>query len=206
MRTILTSRGRLSRVKFNLANRITLARISLVPIVMFFLLVRFDLGNFDVSGHAVTVSDLIAALIFIIASATDGLDGYIARSRKMVTNFGKFLDPLADKLLISSVLISLVELGRLDAWVAIVIISREFAVTGLRAIAAANGEVIAASKLAKWKTTFQIVAGVALILNNFPFSTLDIRFDLIMVYAMVLITIWSGVDYFMKNKQAIQEV
>jgi CDP-diacylglycerol---glycerol-3-phosphate 3-phosphatidyltransferase len=193
-------------VKFNLANRITLARISLVPIVMFFLLVRLDLGKFDVSGRTVTVSDLVAALIFIIASATDGLDGYIARSRKMVTNFGKFLDPLADKLLISSVLISLVELGRLDAWVAIVIISREFAVTGLRAIAAANGNVIAASKLAKWKTTVQIGAGVALILNNFPFSTLDIRFDLIMVYAMVVITIWSGVDYFIKNKHAIQEV
>lgn len=193
-------------MKFNLANRITLARISLVPIVMFFLLVRLNLGKFTVLGHTLVVSDLIAALIFIIASATDGLDGYIARSRKMVTNFGKFLDPLADKLLISAVLISLVEMGRLDAWVAIVIISREFAVTGLRAVAAAGGIVIAASKWGKWKTTFQIIAVAALVLNNFPFAILGIPFDLIMVYTMVVITIWSGIDYFVKNKHAIQEV
>jgi CDP-diacylglycerol--glycerol-3-phosphate 3-phosphatidyltransferase len=192
-------------VKFNLANRITLVRISLVPIVMFFLLVRLDLGKFSLFGHQANWSDIIAALIFIIAAVTDGLDGYIARSRKMVTDFGKFLDPLADKLLISAVLISLVELDRIGAWVAIVIISREFAVTGLRLVAAANGTVIAASKLAKWKTTLQIIAVVALILNNFPFSTLDIRFDLWMVYAMVIVTVWSGVDYFVKNKQAIQE-
>ncbi|MCX7568603.1 CDP-diacylglycerol--glycerol-3-phosphate 3-phosphatidyltransferase [Tumebacillus sp. DT12] len=193
-------------MKFNLANRITLARISLVPIVMFFLLVRLNLGKFTVLGHTLVVSDLIAALIFIIASATDGLDGYIARSRKMVTNFGKFLDPLADKLLISAVLISLVEMGRLDAWVAIVIISREFAVTGLRAVAAAGGIVIAASKWGKWKTTFQIIAVAVLVLNNFPFAILGIPFDLIMVYTMVVITVWSGIDYFVKNKHAIQEV
>ncbi|PWK15491.1 CDP-diacylglycerol--glycerol-3-phosphate 3-phosphatidyltransferase [Tumebacillus permanentifrigoris] len=192
-------------MKFNLANRITLARISLVPIVMFFLLVRLDLGKFTFFGHHTSVSDLIAALIFIIAAVTDGLDGYIARSRKMVTNFGKFLDPLADKLLISAILISLVEMGRLDAWVAIVIISREFAVTGLRLVAAANGTIIAASNLAKWKTTFQIIAVVLLILDNFPFYVFDFRFDLLMVYAMVFITVWSGVDYFVKNKQAIQE-
>lgn len=192
-------------MSFNLANRITLARISLVPIVMFFLLVRLNLGTVTVMGHSAAVSDLIAALIFIIASATDGLDGYIARSRKMVTDFGKFLDPLADKLLVSAVLISLVELGRLGAWVAILIISREFAVTGLRMVAAANGTVIAASKLAKWKTTFQIVATSVLILNNFPFSILEVPFDDLMVYAMVIITVWSGVDYFIKNKQAIQE-
>lgn len=192
-------------MKFNLANRITLARISLVPIVMFFLLVRLDLGKFTFFGHHTSVSDLIAALIFIIAAVTDGLDGYIARSRKMVTNFGKFLDPLADKLLISAVLISLVEMGRLDAWVAIVIISREFAVTGLRLVAAANGTIIAASNLAKWKTTFQIIAVVSLILDNFPFYVFDFRFDLLMVYAMVIITAWSGVDYFIKNKQAIHE-
>lgn len=192
-------------MKFNLANRITLARISLVPIVMFFLLVQMDLGKFTFFGHLTSISDLVAALIFIIAAVTDGLDGYIARSRKMVTNFGKFLDPLADKLLISAVLISLVEMGRLDAWVAIVIISREFAVTGLRLVAAANGTVIAASNLAKWKTAFQIVAVVSLILDNFPFYIFDFRFDLVMVYAMVIITVWSGVDYFIKNKQAIQE-
>jgi CDP-diacylglycerol--glycerol-3-phosphate 3-phosphatidyltransferase len=194
-------------MKFNLANRITLARISLVPIVMIFLLVRsIDLGRFTVLGHTATVSDLVAALIFIIASVTDGLDGYIARSRKMVTNFGKFLDPLADKLLISAVLISLVEMGRIAAWVTIVIISREFAVTGLRMVAAANGQIIAASKLAKWKTGVQIVAVCVLILNNFPFSLFNIRFDLLSSWAMVIITVWSGIDYFVKNKHAIEEI
>lgn len=172
---------------------------------MFFLLVRLELGKVTLFGHTASWSDIIAALIFIIAAVTDGLDGYIARSRKMITDFGKFLDPLADKLLVSAVLISLVELDRLGAWVAIIIISREFAVTGLRLVAAANGTVIAASKLAKWKTTLQIIAIVALILNNFPFSTLDIRFDQWMVWAMVVITVWSGVDYFVKNKEAIQE-
>jgi len=192
-------------VKFNLANRITLARISLVPIVMFFLLVRVDLGSFEFFGHRYAVSDLTAAAIFSIAALTDGLDGYIARSRKMVTDFGKFLDPLADKLLISSVLISLVEMGRVAAWVAIIIISREFAVTGLRMVAAANGTVIAASKTAKVKTALQILAVVALILDNFPFSSLELPIDQWLVYAMVVMTVYSGVEYFVRNKHAIQE-
>lgn len=178
----------------------------MVPIVMFFLLDRFNLGEVTVLGRTATVSDLVAAFIFIVASATDGLDGYIARSRKMVTNFGKFLDPLADKLLISCVLISLVELGRINAWMTIIIISREFAVTGLRMIAAANGTVIAASKTAKWKTTVQIIAVCALILNNFPFSLFNLPFATLSVWAMAIITVWSGAEYFIKNKHAIQEI
>ncbi|ERI08294.1 CDP-diacylglycerol--glycerol-3-phosphate 3-phosphatidyltransferase [Aneurinibacillus aneurinilyticus] len=188
----------------NLANRITLARIFLVPVVMIFLLVQFDnLGSFKVGGVHITYSECIAAIVFIIAAITDGLDGYIARSRKMVTNLGKFLDPLADKLLISAVLISLVEMQRLDAWVAVVIISREFAVTGLRLVAAAEGLVIAASKLGKWKTVLQIVAVAALILQNFPFETWHFPFATIMVWAAVIMTIVSGVEYFLKNKKVI---
>jgi CDP-diacylglycerol--glycerol-3-phosphate 3-phosphatidyltransferase len=188
----------------NLANRITLARIFLVPVVMIFLLVRFDdLGAIKVGGVHITYSEFIAALIFIIAAITDGLDGYIARSRKMVTNLGKFLDPLADKLLISAVLISLVEMQRLDAWVAVVIISREFAVTGLRLVAAAEGLVIAASKLGKWKTVFQIIAVASLILQNFPFETWHFPFATIMVWIAVIMTIVSGVEYFVKNKKVI---
>lgn len=188
----------------NLANRITLVRIFLVPVVMLFLLVRFEyLGGIKVGSVYISYSECIAALIFIVAAITDGLDGYIARSRKMVTNLGKFLDPLADKLLISAVLISLVELQRLDAWVAVVIISREFAVTGLRLVAAAEGLVIAASKLGKWKTVFQIIAVAALILQNFPFETLHIPFSTIMVWLAVIMTVVSGVEYFIKNKQVI---
>ncbi|MCL6516232.1 CDP-diacylglycerol--glycerol-3-phosphate 3-phosphatidyltransferase [Alicyclobacillus sp.] len=188
----------------NLANRITLARIFLVPVVVFTLLIRFNFWTVTINHRTTTGSEMIAALVFIIAATTDGLDGYIARKRKLVTNFGKFLDPLADKLLISAVLISLVEMQRLSAWVAILIISREFAVTGLRLVAAAEGIVIAASRLAKWKTATQVVAMVALIINNFPFSVVGFPFDTLAVYAMVLMTLVSGVDYFIKNKHVIQ--
>ncbi|HBI05045.1 MAG TPA: CDP-diacylglycerol--glycerol-3-phosphate 3-phosphatidyltransferase [Paenibacillaceae bacterium] len=188
----------------NLPNKITMARIFLVPVVMLFLLVRFDyLGSVEVSGVHITYSEIIATLVFIIAAVTDGLDGYIARSRKMVTNLGKFLDPLADKLLISAVLISLVELQRLDAWIVVVIISREFAVTGLRLVAAAEGIVIAASKLGKWKTVLQILAVTLLILQNLPFQSIGFPVDQILVWAMVIMTIVSGIEYFMKNKQVI---
>lgn len=187
----------------NLANRITVARIFLVPFILLFLLVRFDFGQFTIAGHETTVSEIIAALIFIIAAATDGLDGYIARKRKLVTNFGKFLDPLADKLLVTAALIALVEMGRIGAIIAIIIISREFIISGLRTIAASEGIILAASRLGKWKTTFQIIAISALILNNFPFSYIGFRFDLVTLYIAVFFTIWSGVDYLMKNKQVI---
>lgn len=188
----------------NLANRITLARIFLVPVVMFFLLVRYNIGTFTIGSLTMTFNELIAALVFILAASTDGLDGYIARKRKIVTNFGKFLDPLADKLLISAALISLVEMQRLEAWIAIVIISREFAVTGLRLIAAAEGQVIAASALGKIKTWVQIVAITAVMIRNFPFEFLGIPFDEVATWAMVIITIYSGYDYFAKNRNVIQ--
>ncbi|RKD24295.1 CDP-diacylglycerol--glycerol-3-phosphate 3-phosphatidyltransferase [Ammoniphilus oxalaticus] len=187
----------------NLPNRITLARIFLVPVVMLFLLVRFDFGVVSVGEFKITYSEIIATLIFIIAASTDGLDGYIARKKKMITNLGKFLDPLADKLLISAALISLVEMHRLDAWVAILIISREFAVTGLRLVAVAEGQVIAASNLGKLKTVIQIVAVCSLMINNFPFSYIGIPFSSIAVWLAVLITLFSGLDYFLKNKHVI---
>lgn len=187
----------------NLANKITIARIFLVPVVIFLLLVRYDFLTVTINHRMTTGSEMIAALVFILAASTDGLDGYIARKRKIVTNFGKLLDPLADKLLISAVLISLVEMHRLSAWVAILIISREFAVTGLRLVAASEGIVIAASRIAKWKTATQIVAMVALIINNFPFSYVDFPFDTLMVYVMVITTMVSGIDYFIKNKHVI---
>jgi CDP-diacylglycerol--glycerol-3-phosphate 3-phosphatidyltransferase len=188
----------------NLANRITLARIFLVPVVMFFLLVRYSIGTFTIGSVTMTYNELIAALVFILAASTDGLDGYIARKRKIVTNLGKFLDPLADKLLISAALISLVEMQRLEAWIAIVIISREFAVTGLRLVAAAEGQVIAASALGKLKTWVQIVAITAVMVNNFPFEIFGIPFDEAATWAMVVITLYSGYDYFAKNRNVIQ--
>jgi len=187
----------------NLANRITLVRIFLVPIIMFFLLIQLDLEPIHFEDFSITYNQIVAALIFIIAASTDGLDGYIARKNKQVTNLGKLLDPLADKLLVAAVLISLVEMDKLDAWIAIVIISREFAVTGLRQVALLEGSVIAASKWGKWKTAVQITMIIALLLNNFPFALFDIPFDLIASWVGALITVYSGVDYFVKNKNII---
>lgn len=189
----------------NLPNRITLARICLIPIMMIFLLVEFRFfpeplhwGSFQLS-----VNHLAAALIFILAASTDGIDGYIARKYNMVTNLGKLLDPLADKLLISAVLISLVELGRCESWIAVVIISREFAVTGLRQVALLEGKVMAAGNWGKIKTVVQIVAISLLLLNNFPFQFVGIPFDQIAIWAAAIITIYSGVDYFVKNKDLL---
>lgn len=187
----------------NLANKITLTRIFLVPIVMFFMIVKLNFGQLDLFGITMPINEIVAALVFIAAASTDGLDGYIARKKKMVTNLGKFLDPLADKLLISAALISLVEMGRLEAYIVVIIISREFAVTGLRLIAAADAQVIAASNMGKVKTIAQIVAIVLLIINNIPFSHFGIPMDLIVLTFAVLITIVSGIDYFYKNRHII---
>lgn len=187
----------------NLANRITLARIFLVPIIVFFLLIRLDIEPIVFGEFQITYNQIIAALIFIIAASTDGLDGYIARKNKQVTNLGKLLDPLADKLLVAAVLISLVQMNKLDAVIAIIIISREFAVTGLRQVALLDGKVMAASNWGKWKTAVQITMIIALLLNNFPFNFIDVRFDLISSWLAALITLYSGVDYFIKNKNLI---
>ncbi|AGA58150.1 MAG: CDP-diacylglycerol--glycerol-3-phosphate 3-phosphatidyltransferase [Thermobacillus sp.] len=187
----------------NLANRITLARIFLVPIIMFFLLARIDFEPIAFENFSITYNQIVAALIFIIAASTDGLDGYIARKNKLVTNLGKLLDPLADKLLVAAVLISLVEMDKLDAWIAIVIISREFAVTGLRQVALLEGKVLAASRWGKWKTGVQITMIIALLLNNFPFALVSIPFDIVMTWVAAVITVYSGIDYFVKNKNLI---
>ncbi|BBI34363.1 CDP-diacylglycerol--glycerol-3-phosphate 3-phosphatidyltransferase [Cohnella abietis] len=187
----------------NLANRITLVRIFLVPVMTIFLLIKLDVEPLSIGSYSISYNQVFALLIFIIAASTDGLDGYIARKRKIVTNLGKLLDPLADKLLMAAVLIALVEMEKLGAWVAIIIISREWAVTGLRQIALLEGTVLAASKWGKWKTAVQITMIIVLLLNNFPFNFIDLRIDLYVVWAAVLITVYSGVDYFVKNKNLI---
>ncbi|MCL6459947.1 MAG: CDP-diacylglycerol--glycerol-3-phosphate 3-phosphatidyltransferase, partial [Gorillibacterium sp.] len=135
--------------------------------------------------------------------STDSLDGYIARKNKLVTNLGKLLDPLADKLLVTAVLICLVAMGKCPAWITIIIISREWAVTMLRQIAALQGNALAASKWGKWKTAAQITAIIAMLLNNFPFSFLDVPFDIYAMWVATLITIYSGIDYFVKNKEIL---
>ena len=187
----------------NLANRITLARIIAMPIVVFFQLAPIHGFDARVGGLDLTLRDLVATVLFLIATLSDGIDGYIARKYRMITNFGKFVDPLADKLLICAVLIGLVDVHRVASWIAIVIISREFAVTGLRLVAADDGVVIAAGSLGKWKTRLQVVAITALMLNNFPFSYWGIPFAMVMIYLAVFMTIVSGVDYFVRNWKII---
>lgn len=170
----------------NLANFLTLLRILAVPVVVVALLGETPNG------------DALAAGVFALAALTDGLDGYFARSRDAVTTFGKLMDPLADKLLIVAALISLVSLGRLQAWVAMVIIAREIAVTGLRAIAAERGVVIAASWMGKVKTVLQIAAVFALIAANPAPLGVDV-----LVYLAVAATVISGADYFLGLRRGL---
>lgn len=171
----------------NLANKLTVLRIFLIPVFMVFLLGKIPYGA------------QIAAGIFIIAAVTDILDGYFARKRNEITNLGRFMDPLADKLLVSAALISLVQMGKLSAWVVVIIIGREFTISILRAVAAAEGRVIAASWWGKAKTIFQIIAIISFLINNFPFSYINFPFDTIVMWIAVVFTIISGVDYIIIN-------
>lgn len=176
----------------NLPNKITIFRVCMIPIFLIFMLVSTIPGG-----------RYIAAAIFIIAALSDLLDGYIARKHNLVTNFGKFMDPLADKLLVSSALICLVELKLLPAWIVIVIIAREFIISGFRLIASDNGVVIAASWWGKIKTVVQMVMSIMLIIN------LDIVFinvlEQIAVYLAAVLTIISLIDYMIKNKKVLTE-
>ncbi len=171
----------------NLANKLTILRIFLVPIFLVFITIK-----------DIPYGTVIATAIFIIASITDKLDGYIARSRNQVTKFGKFMDPLADKLLVAAAFITMVDLNLVSSWAVIVIISREFAVSILRAIAASSGIVIAASKWGKAKTVSQILA-IMMILLNIPFSN-------IVMGIAVLLTIYSGYDYINLNKSIFKNM
>lgn len=173
---------------FNLPNILTVFRIFLVPVFMFFLLTRIQYGNY------------LAAGVFVVAALTDSLDGYIARKRKQVTKLGTILDPLADKLLITSALVSLVELGQVAAWVAVVILGREFAVTGLRAVKAEEGVIIPAGVLGKLKTLSQIVAIILVILEDFYHPLLAWPIGDWAMYLAVVLTVVSGLAYFWRWK------
>lgn len=176
--------------KLNVANQLTILRILMIPFFIYTLL----------SGHIKT-----AAVIFILASLTDFFDGLIARKYQMITNFGKFMDPLADKLLVTSALVCFVELGALSSWVVIIILSREFIVSVFRAIAASDGIVIAASWWGKAKTISQMIMVILLLFNNFPFHYLDLPVDQFFIYIATGLTVISGWDYIAKNLHVLDD-
>ena len=172
----------------NLPNKLTLLRVFMIPIFVVFMLV--DITPFD---------NWIALAVFILASLTDLLDGKIARKYNLVTIFGKFMDPLADKLLVCSAMICLVEMHIIPAWIVIIIIAREFIISGFRLIASDNGVVIAASYWGKFKTVFQMVM-ICLMIANIP--ALRLLTDIVMWVALIL-TIVSLIDYLWKNKEVV---
>ncbi len=174
----------------NLPNKLTILRVILIPFFIVALMVP-----------TIPYNDYIATAIFLIASFTDMLDGKIARKYNLVTNFGKFMDPLADKLLVSSALICLIELQRIPAWMVIIIIAREFTILGFRLIASDNGVVIAASYFGKFKTVFQMAAVVLLILNIEVLSLVTT----IVLWIAIILTVLSLIDYIVKNKDVMKE-
>ena len=194
----------------NLPNKITVARMLLIPIMI---IVPY-LGLNNILFGSVTIGSFITLIIFLIASFTDFLDGYLARKNNLVTTFGKFLDPIADKLLVLSALIMLVEQGIIPGWIPIIIAAREFIVSGIRMLAAGDGKVIAASWYGKVKTVSQMIAISLAFLSTNTFMQftsvemsagaliLNILMSLTMIVA-VLTTILSGVDYFMKSKDIV---
>ena len=181
----------------NLPNKLTLLRLLLIPFFLVLLAFRFDWGTVEWLGSSIGIPELIATIIFIIASITDWLDGYIARRDNLVTNFGKFADPMADKILVASALIMLVELNLAPGWVVAVIIAREFAVTGLRLLLVeTGGTVLAAAWPGKIKTVTQMLAIIFLLLNNLPFAWTGIPVGSILLYISLFFTVYSGIDYF----------
>lgn len=177
----------------NLPNKLTMFRMILVPFFVLFFLARIP---------SEPACDWIALVIFCVASLTDMLDGKIARKYNMITNFGKFMDPLADKILVDSALICLVALDRIPAWIVVIIIAREFAISGFRLIAAEKGVVIAASYWGKFKTVFQMAMVILMIAN---IDALKILADIVMWIATAL-TVISLVDYIVKNKDVLKDV
>ena len=173
----------------NLPNTITLARISVVPFLFFLLM---SPGPFW---------SLVLAALFVLASITDFLDGFIARKYNLITTMGKFLDPLADKLIVNTAMILMIPIGRIDAWIVVIIIMRDLIVDGIRSIASSEGIYIQASALGKQKTLAQIIAVTALMIH-YPFLGLDAHFvGTVVLYVALLLTVYSGLDYFVKFYQ-----
>lgn len=183
----------------NLPNKLTVLRILMIPLFIIVVSVPMDWGTVTFAGTVLPITQLVGAIIFALASITDWLDGKIARARGLVTNFGKFADPLADKMLVMTAFIILVGQHKAPAWVVAIIVCRELAVTGLRLLLVEDGEVMAAAWPGKVKTATQMLAIILLLINNIPFNALGVPVALIMLYICLFFTIYSGIDYFVKN-------
>ncbi len=173
----------------NLANKITITRIFFIPVCVLLLLINNR------------ITDVIAICFFILACATDALDGYIARKKNLITDLGKFMDPLVDKLLVISVLITLVELQKISCWIAIIIVWRELIITGFRLVAAKKNTVIQANYLGKIKTVLQMIMIVLVVLDFKNYFMMF--FKHLIIISTVIFTFWSGVDYIYKNKNVL---
>ena len=178
---------------FNLPNSLTLFRVACIPVLVLFLFF----------SHKVT--SFLAAVVFGLASLSDLLDGFLARRQQLVTNFGKFLDPLADKLVVSAALIMLIPLGRAPAWMVVVIVGRELAITGLRSMAVSEGKVISADALGKKKMVFQIVAILGLLLHYQYFGINFHAIGMFFLWLAVALTLWSGFNYFRRFWHVLEE-
>lgn len=199
----------------NLPNKLTIARIFAIPLMIVVSLIPYFSGVkvFGEADNVVTLENIIILIIFSLASFTDFLDGYLARKHNIITDFGKFMDPLADKLLVLTAFIYLLERGRIMVFgfslgfVVTLILAREFLVTGIRLLAADNNVVIAASKLGKAKTVSQMLMIIFLLVNNYPFTLLGTTTKevvaLIIISLAGILTLISGMDYLIKNKEII---
>ena len=178
---------------FNLPNSLTLFRVACIPVLVLLLFFPHKATSF------------VAALVFALASISDLLDGFLARRQQLVTTFGKFLDPLADKLIVSAALIMLIPLGRAPAWMVVVIVGRELAITGLRSMAVSEGKVISADELGKKKMVFQIVAILGLLLHYHYFGINLHVVGMFFLWLAVILTLWSGFNYFRRFWDVLEE-
>ena len=190
----------------NLANKLTLLRIILIPFfIVCFYIPSLIVNTVAVNNYLIPYANLLGLIIFLLAAITDFIDGYVARKYNMITDFGKFMDPLADKLLVTAALLVLLENGLISGWVVFVILAREFIVTGFRTIAASKGVVIAAGWLGKIKTVVQFIMISTLLLLNYPFEIFNWPVDRIFIALAVVLTVASGVEYIYKNLHIFDE-
>lgn len=194
----------------NLPNKLTITRVLLVPLLILIYMFPYDTAGINVPVYHVLQTDIaltniIILIIFIIASITDYFDGQIARKNKLITTFGKFADPIADKLLINTIFLLLASDGTINIIIPIIMISRDTIVDAIKMSAASKQVVVAASKLGKLKTVSQMIALSFLLVNNFPFSALNIDVATILAWVATIISVISGIDYFIKNQEMLTE-